>query len=705
MLRSLYSAISGLQNHQVRMDLIGNNISNVNTVGYKGQRVTFEESFSQLLAGSSRPPGGNGGTNPVQVGLGMAVGSIDTMVSQGNIQSTGQVTDLAIQGESYFAVSDGEGTYYSRNGAFQLDSNGNMVLPTNGMVLQGKIADNTGKFPVGSTIENIKIPFSEQSPANASTDIQYSRNLNADSEAKGTVVYTQQYFAAASTVTADSAMAMVNSKGQDMNIKPGDVLTFSATFPGLTGYQESNFTIDPTSTYSDIMTAFNNFVNVNDGAATITAAGIPNLGALQISGSLGGISGLQVHSNNPESDGRVANAFFFPPTIAAGVNEITDSILYPADATDLLEDVLNRDGRAMGLENGDVISVNATVGVDSVGGSNNITFNPAATTMQDLIDLMKEELRLTNFDGSFQNYDTVTMNGGNTDDNLPDGSLVVRGLAGSDFRIEGLTVSATNSNNDSVRPTLFMSNMSTETFQDARDVGKYDTSITVYDESGATHIVTMTYVHSGTPGEWIWEVSVAGDEIMVSGNKGKLTFGQDGSVASFTFDDNSSRLTLDPNNGAQLMDIDLDVGGPGNFQGITQFESDSTISAIGQDGYGTGSLTDISIDEYGTINGIFSNGTGRSLAQIMLVDFTNPGGLQKVSDSVYTVSSNSGDPVFGAAGEQSSSSIKPGALEGSNVELSREFTDMITTQRGYQANSRVITVSDSMLEELLSLKR
>jgi flagellar hook protein FlgE len=94
------------------MDLIGNNISNVNTVGYKGQRVTFEESFAQLLAGSSKPPGGNGGTNPVQVGLGMAIGSIDTLVSQGNIQSTGQVTDLAIQGESYFPVSDGQGTFF-----------------------------------------------------------------------------------------------------------------------------------------------------------------------------------------------------------------------------------------------------------------------------------------------------------------------------------------------------------------------------------------------------------------------------------------------------------------------------------------------------------------------------------------------------------------------------------------------------------------
>ena len=175
-------------------------------------------------------------------------------------------------------------------------------------------------------------------------------------------------------------------------------------------------------------------------------------------------------------------------------------------------------------------------------------------------------------------------------------------------------------------------------------------------------------------------------------------------MASFTFNDNSSRLTIDPNNGASSLDLDLNAGGPGDFQGITQFEAPTTVSAVLQDGYGTGSLADVSIDEFGIVTGAFSNGTNRALAQIMLVDFTNPGGLQKVADSVYTISNNSGDPVYTAAGD-GSSKIKPGALELSNVELSREFTEMITTQRGYQANSRVITVSDSLLEELVSLKR
>lgn len=167
MLRSLYSSISGLQNHQVRMDLIGNNIANVNTTGFKSQRVTFEESFAQLLEGSARPPGGGGGTNPIQVGLGMSVGSIDTLQTQGNIQSTGQVTDVAIEGDGYFAVSNGEGTFYSRNGAFQLDSKGQMVLPTNGYVLQGKMAADDGTFPAGTVVGDIVIPFDEQAPANA----------------------------------------------------------------------------------------------------------------------------------------------------------------------------------------------------------------------------------------------------------------------------------------------------------------------------------------------------------------------------------------------------------------------------------------------------------------------------------------------------------------------------------------------------------
>src|SRR5437868_9812480 len=104
MMRSLFSGVSGLRNHQVRMDVIGNNVSNVNTVAFKSGRVTFKEGFAQLMSSSSRPDASTGGTNPVQIGLGSQIGSIDTMFTQGNLETTGNNTDLAIQGNSFFML-------------------------------------------------------------------------------------------------------------------------------------------------------------------------------------------------------------------------------------------------------------------------------------------------------------------------------------------------------------------------------------------------------------------------------------------------------------------------------------------------------------------------------------------------------------------------------------------------------------------------
>jgi flagellar basal body rod protein FlgG len=119
MMRSLFAGVSGLRNHQVQMDVIGNNIANVNTVAFKASRVTFKEAFAQLVQGASRPPGNvtdvAGGRNPVQVGLGMNIGSIDLLFTQGNLQATGVTTDLAIQGDAFFVVSDGAQRYYTRS--------------------------------------------------------------------------------------------------------------------------------------------------------------------------------------------------------------------------------------------------------------------------------------------------------------------------------------------------------------------------------------------------------------------------------------------------------------------------------------------------------------------------------------------------------------------------------------------------------------
>src|SRR5215217_7016563 len=125
MLRSLFAGVSGLRNHQTRMDVIGNNIANVNTVAFKAGRVTFKEGFAQLLQGASRPPGDQGGINPIQIGLGMQIGSIDTLFSQGNLETTGLNTDLAIQGDSFFVVAKGR---MANNGVFQ-DGITDIVLP------------------------------------------------------------------------------------------------------------------------------------------------------------------------------------------------------------------------------------------------------------------------------------------------------------------------------------------------------------------------------------------------------------------------------------------------------------------------------------------------------------------------------------------------------------------------------------------------
>ncbi|MBC7218500.1 MAG: flagellar hook-basal body complex protein, partial [Candidatus Caldatribacterium sp.] len=128
MMRSLFSGVSGLKNHQTRMDVIGNNIANVNTVAFKASRVTFEDILSQTIEGARSPQtGGAGGVNPKQIGLGVRIGSIDTLFTQGGLQTTDNPTDFAIQGDGFFIVSDGSQVYYTRDGSFKLSADGSLV--------------------------------------------------------------------------------------------------------------------------------------------------------------------------------------------------------------------------------------------------------------------------------------------------------------------------------------------------------------------------------------------------------------------------------------------------------------------------------------------------------------------------------------------------------------------------------------------------
>lgn len=181
MMRSLYSGVSGLQNHQTRMDVIGNNISNVNTTGFKRGRVNFQDMISQQVGGAAKPTEELGGVNPKDVGLGMTVATIEQVFTQGNLQSTGVSTDVAIQGNGFFILKDGEESFYTRNGQFGLDRDGTLVNPANGQRVQGWMAhDLNGEQIVqtAATPTDLVIPVGSKDPAKETSNVLFACNLN-----------------------------------------------------------------------------------------------------------------------------------------------------------------------------------------------------------------------------------------------------------------------------------------------------------------------------------------------------------------------------------------------------------------------------------------------------------------------------------------------------------------------------------------------
>ncbi|EMS85023.1 flagellar hook-basal body protein [Leptospira noguchii str. Hook] len=446
------------------MDVIGNNISNVNTHGFKTERVTFQDMISQELRGASEPKENIGGVNPQQVGLGSLIAAIDKIMTQGSLQTTGKNTDVAMSGEGFFIVKDGDKQFYTRAGAFNLDKNGYYVNPANGLKVQGwnsRLDDKGNKYiNSAASIEDIIIPVYSKEPARATSQIDFKSNLNSSAPA------------VPPDATQEEITAMINDP--DPKMRRGHVTTIN--------------TFDDQGIQREFKMEF-----------------------------------YKVRDN----------------TWKARLN-MTDSTQLSVD-------------------------------VSGTGGQN--------TQLPGNVEL---EFGFT-----------------------PDGKLV--------------------------------------------------------------------YVSDGVD----------------SMNSGKLN-----AKVSFRI----------PGNPA-IQSFDLNLGEAGMVNGITQFSSDFTTKAVKQDGYTMGYLESFSIDNSGTITGVFSNGVRQPLARIATAVFNNPAGLDKAGDTMFAYSMNSGEPNIGEAGVQGRGKINAGLLEMSNVDLSDQFTDMIVTQRGFQANSRTITTSDQMIQEVLGLKR
>lgn len=457
MMRSLFSGVSGLKNHQTRMDVVGNNISNVNTYGFKYSRVSFQDMLSQTIAGAAKPEENKGGVNPKQVGLGMTVASIDRIFTQGSLQTTGNQTDVAISGDGFFVLSEGEKQYYTRAGTFSTDRDGRLVNPANGLKVQGWMATRgaNGEMEVrdnGET-EDIIIPLFSKEEARETENVRFKCNLDARTPVLPENATGRMRASAGVTTTID----VYDNRGDNHRMT---------------------------------MTFWRTDTNKWTASAAITGSTVP----------------MQLD-------------------VAAGAGQANTA-------------------------NG--------------GSRMNLTFSP-------------------------------------------DGRLI--------------SIADTNS-------------------PDQRNNG----------------------------------------QLLVQG---------------------SYRVPGDP----AVRTIDLNLGAAGQMEGVTQFSSESTTKAVEQDGYSMGYMESFQIDNSGLITGVYSNGAKKPVGKIAMAVFTNPQGLEAQGENLFEVSNNSGAAIIGPAGQAGRGEMVAGSLEMSNVDLSEQFTDMIVTQRGFQANSRTITTSDQMLQELLNLKR
>ena len=397
MLRSMFSAISGLRAHQTKLDVTGNNIANVNTVGFKSSQTVFEDTLSQVIRNGSAPTADTGGTNPAQVGLGVKVAGITTNFGQGSTQNTGRSTDFMISGDGFFVTRAGNENLYTRAGSFDYDGSGNLVTP-DGAQLQGWMATN-GTVNTNAAVGPLSIPFGQVMRPTATTEGAVDGNLSTTA-AVGEAVQTQ------------------------------------------------------ITTYDAVGTA-------HPIALTFTRA--------------------------------TANTW----SVAA-------------------------------TENG------------APRGTTTLAFDPATG-----------------------------------------------------------------------RPT------------------------------GATG----------------FSVTVGGAPVAVE------------------------------------------------LEGMTQYGGKTALTPSGVDGNAMGTLQSISLSGDGTIMGVYSNSLREPIGKLAMATFANPSGLSKAGNTSYRVGDNSGQPVVGEAGTGGRGSLTAGALEMSNVDLAEEFTGLIVAQRGFQANSRVITSSDEILQDLVNLKR
>lgn len=828
MMRSLWSGVSGLQSHQVAMDVESHNIANVNTVGFKYSRANFSDQFSQTARPATAPEGELGGKNAMQIGLGTQIVSTQQIFSQGSIETTDSNTDMAIQGNGFFIVSPDGGLtrYYTRNGQFTRDSLGNFV-DNNGYIVQGWMRnEETNTIDPTGPIKNIVIEPGLSIPANATTEINYKGNLNSGNEigSQSSPIYSLDHHHGWVDKNNDGLInnnnelfgttelgnstennenwaefytdakgnvkmhekgvdlgVIFNEKGSSLNLRENqgiwvsyaDAKYTSGPITGLNAQQGTNLNIDlngvniqgNVKTLGDIEALINakqaqtgvsasivngnrlQLVNQNN---TGTTENMKNIKLVARDGNnANAVQGLIFGGANPPGNqgqatgsATIITAYKYTYSKAApdtATHEYNDATDRKVRTTEDLRRAMQTDARLYVNYNegaNGVTQILSAAGATAVQAwQANGTFTQSATANRnDGVEVTinaQGQFSISNPAGDAWNEQdgngAAAGGGGNAgndtiDNRDPNNAAQNRNTDADDHTLT-LTVTGFSSDTVNVNQKLtdvfssisgsLTSGSSSTKVSSAIKMASHSMTTEVYDSLGTKHEVAIEFrkveqtEENGT--RWSMVIRVPepaqiNPDAPVYKNiiTGEIRFKSDGSILGYQ----PSSITLTPNNGSSAgQTIALNFGTLGGFEGMRSYDAKSSTDNIAQDGYKGGTLNDLRIDENGKIIGSFTNGRSLALAQVGMATFTNNNGLENLGGNVFGETANSGAAVIGAANTGARGKISGSALEMSNVDLSRAFTQLIVVQRGYQANSKTITTSDTMLNTLLQLKQ
>lgn len=664
MMVSLFAGVTGLKNHQTKMDVIGNNIANVNTVGFKKSVVNFEDLMSQNLANASgSQDNGLGGQNALQVGLGSSIGSIDTIWTNGAPQITGNDSDICIDGDGMFMLSDGatgSDRFYTRAGNFGLDGKGYLTA-SNGMKVQGwqaiKLADGTTEISEGAPITDLNVKLGEILPAKASTKASYSGNLNSNAGLKNlSITVDADGNGTGTTTTTIGIQFAYDPENEKWNWKAS-----GTDSTGITG--SGYFRVDASGKIKESVIE----TNIQNGTGTVLVD-VPASGTLTF--------------KEKSKPGNTATSTFVTNQ-AVTSNEVFDSM----GAQHTLSIAFVKTGENVwqwqGEEN-DGLPIKNAKGFVTFDANGQIAGNYTEAKT-----LSTDPTRFTTFqneDGvATASYPGVLQLGVAWDTSNKLNYYIPEGLRNS----AGNFVSALGTElPEPIVPASIVYGDATSPYElDNNGVIKY---------RGVNNTITPAVDIEGNPIQAITLTSIP-DKGAIMNNL---------YTGNMSFDPPSSTGTSVEAGGA----IPAEQGGSvvkimPDFSNISQFASSYSIKFSDQDGYSMGELEGFKINADGDIQGEYSNGYQQILGRVALAKFFNPAGLEKAGGNVYRQTANSGEPQVAAAATGGLGSLTPGSLEMSNVDLASEFTDMIIAQRGFQANSKTITTADQLLQDLINLKR